>query len=111
MLQLLRQRPSKGESVARLAICLLGTFQVTLAERPVSGFESDKVRALLAYLAVESERPHRREKLASLLWPNRPMRNARRNLSQALYNLRHAIGDGDAEPLAERVQRLFRRLP
>jgi hypothetical protein len=32
-------------------------------------FKSNKVRALLAYLAVEMDRPHRREVLAGLLWP------------------------------------------
>ena len=36
---------------------------------PVTGFESDKARALLAYLAVEAHRAHQREKLAGMLWP------------------------------------------
>ena len=63
---------------------------------PVTVFESDKVRALLAYLAVESDRPHRRETLAGLLWPERSERSARHNLSQALSNLRRAIGSPDA---------------
>jgi len=82
----------------RLSLSLLGPFQATLDGEPVTTFESDKVRALLAYLAVEADRPHRREKLAGLLWPERPERNARQNLSQALFNLRRAIGDRDAEP-------------
>ena len=38
----------------------------------MSVFESGKVRALLAYLAVESQQPHSREALAELLWPNHP---------------------------------------
>jgi DNA-binding SARP family transcriptional activator len=42
---------------------------------------------------VEAERPHRREALAGLLWPDQPERLARRNLSQALVRLRRAIGD------------------
>ena len=44
----------------RLQIHLLGAFQAALDARPVSGFESNKVRALLAYLAVEAHRPHSR---------------------------------------------------
>jgi DNA-binding SARP family transcriptional activator len=36
-------------------------------EAAVSGFASDKVRALLAYLATEVDQPQRREKLAGLL--------------------------------------------
>jgi predicted ATPase/DNA-binding SARP family transcriptional activator len=79
--------------MARLLICLLGPLQVTLDGKPVTGFESDKVRALLAYLAAEADRPHRREKLAGLLWPGWPERSARTNLRHALFNLRTAIGD------------------
>ena len=41
--------------MARLAIRLLGPFQVALDGQPVTGFQSDEVRALLAYPAVESE--------------------------------------------------------
>lgn len=84
--------------MARLSLSLLGTFEVTLADRPVAAFEYDKVRALLAYLAVEVDRPHRREALAGLLWPERPERRAHQSLSQALFKLRRAIGDLEAEP-------------
>lgn len=55
--------------MARLAIHLLGSFQVSIEATPITNFESNKVRALLAYLAVESGRSQRREKLADLLWP------------------------------------------
>jgi predicted ATPase/DNA-binding SARP family transcriptional activator len=75
----------------RLAMWFLGSFRAALDEDPVCGIEYDKVRALLAYLALESERPHRRETLAGLLWPDLPERRARRNLSQALFNLRRTI--------------------
>ncbi|NIP85332.1 MAG: hypothetical protein GTO03_07140, partial [Planctomycetales bacterium] len=60
--------------------------------------ESTKVRALLAYLAVEADRPHRRDVLAGLLWPDWPDRDALSNLRYALYNLRQVIGDRTAEP-------------
>ena len=36
--------------MAHLSLSLLGPFQVTLAGEPVTSFESNKVRALLAYL-------------------------------------------------------------
>jgi DNA-binding SARP family transcriptional activator len=84
--------------MARLSLCLLGLFQATLGEEPVTGFKSDKVRALLAYLAVEANRPHRRETLAGLLWPEWPDRDALSNLRYTLSNLRLAIGDRDAVP-------------
>ena len=84
--------------MARLSIALLGPLQVTLDGEPVSGFASDKVRALLAYLAVEGEHAHRRQSLAGLLWADWPERSARDNLRHALSNLRAAIGDRAAEP-------------
>ena len=76
-----------------LALTLLGSFRATLNGEQINGFESNKVRALLAYLAIESNRPHTREKLAGLLWPERPETMARSNLRYALSNLRKVIGD------------------
>ena len=72
----------------QLAIHLLGPFQVTLDSQPVTGFAYDKVRALLAYLAVEADHFHRRETLATLFWPDHPPKLARQNLRQSLATLR-----------------------
>ncbi len=80
-----------------LSLSLLGAFQATLDGQPITGFESNKVRALLAYLAVEAERPHSRDELIGLLWPDQPDATARANLRQALANLRNAIGDRTSE--------------
>jgi DNA-binding SARP family transcriptional activator/predicted ATPase len=84
--------------MAHLSLSLLGSFQATLDGQPVTGFKSNKERALLAYLAVEADRPHRRELLAGLLWPDWPDRDALSNLRYALSNLRQVIGDRIAEP-------------
>lgn len=73
---------------ARLQLRLLGTFDAVLDGAPLAGFRSAKVRALLAYLAVETAVLHRREALATLLWGEFPERDAQRSLSQALSNLR-----------------------
>jgi len=79
--------------MARLSLSLLGPFQAALDGEPVVAFGSNKVRALLAYLAVEADRPHSREKLTGLLWPERPDQDASANLRYSLSNLRAAIGD------------------
>lgn len=83
-----------------LHIALLGRFQVTRDGAPVSGIESDRGRALLAYLAVEGDRPHRRDGLGALLWPDADEGRMRQNLRRALYNLRQTLElPAPAEPL------------
>jgi DNA-binding SARP family transcriptional activator/predicted ATPase len=76
----------------------LGPFEVSLDGEPVTGFKSARVRALLVYLAVEADRPHSREVLAGLLWPDWPDREALNNLRYALSNLRRVIDDHAATP-------------
>ena len=83
--------------MAHLSLNLLGRFTITLDGEPASGFDSNKVRALLAYLAVESDRSHRRESLAALLWPESPARSARTNLRNALANLRKVLRHDDPD--------------
>ena len=74
-----------------LIISLLGRFQVTRDDVPVGGIESDRGRALLAYLTVEGDRPHRRDKVGALLWPDAEAGRMRQNLRRALYNLRQTL--------------------
>ena len=79
--------------MAHLALALLGSFQAAVDDQPVEGLNSSHLRALLAYLAVESRREHAREQVAALLWPERPDREALDALRFALSNLRGALGD------------------
>jgi predicted ATPase/DNA-binding SARP family transcriptional activator len=84
--------------MAHLSLGVLGPLQVLVDDAPVAALESDKVCALLVYLAVEADHPQRRESLVGLLWPECPDEVARHNLRQALFNLRRAIGDQTASP-------------
>ena len=81
----------------QLQLTLLGTFTVIQNRQPITAFDSNKVRALLAYLAVERTN-HTRDFLAALLWPDHTEVSARTNLRQALYQLRRTIGDESAVP-------------
>jgi DNA-binding SARP family transcriptional activator len=76
-----------------LEITTLGAFQTKLEGQSLAAFHTDKARALLVILAVEAARPHRRETLACMFWPERPAVVARNNLRQALYRLRNALGE------------------
>ena len=82
----------------RLTISLLGPFQAALDEDPIARFGVKTAQALLAYLALHTETPCRREALAGLLWPDQPERTALLNLRQTLSRLRKAIEDHEADP-------------
>lgn len=82
----------------QLRIFLLDSFQVTSGDERMLQFRSAKDRALLAYLAVEAGRPHSRDSLAALLWPETIDANARSNLRYTLSSLRRSIGDKDTDP-------------
>ena len=88
----------EGGAMANLFIRLLGHVEVMLNGKPRTTFRSDKERALLAYLCLEAEVPHGREKLAGLLWPDYPESAARANLRNALANVRKVIGDRPQHP-------------
>ncbi len=57
-----------------------------------------KTQVLLAYLALNTAERHPRDKLAVLLWPDRPEDQARHSLRQCLFTLGKALGD-DQPPL------------
>ena len=91
--------------MAHLAVSLLGPPQATYDGQPLAGFESAKVWALFAYLLVEADRPHPREALMALLWPEQPDAVARHNLRQALANLRQVLDDRTHAPPFLRITR------
>ncbi len=79
--------------MAQLSLQLLGSLLVTLDGNPPAVPLWDKSLALLVYLALEPDRPHRREALAGLFWPEQPEAAARGSLRQALYLLQQALGE------------------
>lgn len=81
-----------------LKIRCLGGLEFRLGEEPLESFESQKVRALLMYLACQRRRTFDREHLAGLLWPEKTEAAARRNLRQALYNLKQVLAPEESSP-------------
>jgi len=77
---------------------LLGGFHASVDGSPASGFDTDKTRALLVYIAMEASRAHSREALAGLLWPELAEEAARRNLRVSLFKLRQVLGEEGTSP-------------
>lgn len=90
----------ESHSLSNIRVRLLGGLEVWHEDRQVSGFESQKSRALLAYLLCHRGRTFSRDHLAGLLWPERSPEAARHALRQAVYNLRSTLPeDGPHPPL------------
>ena len=80
-----------AEHDVALTISLLGGVAIKMNGTPVSGFVSRKVEGLLIYLAA-NPRPHARDILATLFWPDHDQARALANFSVALSNLRKQLG-------------------
>jgi DNA-binding SARP family transcriptional activator len=78
-----------------LKINVLGPFEVKdhRGELPVG---PKKAKALLAYLAIQGERPISRGQLADLLWPTEAPEQSRHSLRNCLSGIRRALGEGAA---------------
>ncbi len=81
-----------------LSLRFLGSFEAQIDGSAVSESRAKKIEALLAFLATESDRAHRRERLVGLLFPEMPDDQARTNLRQTLTRLRRAISDKESDP-------------
>ncbi len=77
--------------MAHLSLSFLGGFEATFDAEPITSFGADKARALLAFLAIEASRPHRRAMLSAMFWPDLPEKKAAHNLSQNLLRIRQAL--------------------
>lgn len=73
-----------------LEVRLLGTFEVK-HKKKTFGITSRPAQSLFAYLILSAGTPHRREKLAGMLWPDSLEETARDNLRHALWRIRKAL--------------------
>lgn len=83
-------------------LTLFGHFSFERDDGAPVAYATEKTRALLCYLALEVERPQRRDMLATLFWPDYGDEGARRNLRQTLYRLKQVL-DAAAPGLADQV--------
>ncbi|MGD9002071.1 MAG: AAA family ATPase, partial [Anaerolineae bacterium] len=69
----------------------LGPLDISCGDRKLSKPPTLKSQSLLAYLVLHREHPQPRERLAGLLWGERPERKARRSLTTALWHIRRCL--------------------
>lgn len=95
-------------TMPQLSLTLFGPFRAMVSGRSITAFRTDKVRALLTYLALEAEKPHSRHWLAGLLWPDLPERQSLDNLRVTLYRLRQSL-DAAHPGLSEKLLTVTRQ--
>ncbi|MEM7118365.1 MAG: BTAD domain-containing putative transcriptional regulator [Chloroflexota bacterium] len=76
-------------------LALLGSWQLSINGKQSTKEPRKKVKALLAYLALESGQAHSRELLATLLWPDLAKSEGRNNLRVTLARLRKLLGHSE----------------
>jgi DNA-binding SARP family transcriptional activator/TolB-like protein len=90
------------QSMACLKLRLLGRFRADSATGAPLTIASKKGQALLAFLALSAGQSHHRDRLAMLLWSDRPDDRARHSLRQCVLTVRKGLGDAaDAALLAD----------
>jgi DNA-binding SARP family transcriptional activator len=80
--------------MATLTVRLFGRFGLWCDNQPASGLGARRAREVLSYLLLYPDHPHRREKLADLLWEETPPALARKYLRQALWQIQARLQHG-----------------
>jgi len=76
-----------------LHISLFGKFNVQdECQNPIA-LDAHKLQELFSYLLLNQDRPHHRERLASLLWADNSTVQSKKYLRQALWQLRNTLDD------------------
>lgn len=88
----------------RIELRLLGRFAAIVQgpQPAVLAIAAPRLRAVLAYLALQPARTETRERLATLLWGEGTDRQARQSLRQALVALRRELGPNAGALIVER---------
>lgn len=85
----------------KLQISLLGDFSIRSENQPVTGLNSERSQALLAYLVLHSHAPQLRQRIAFYFWEDSTDSQARTNLRRELHYLRRTLPDADQFLLAD----------
>ncbi len=81
-----------------LKIYLFGPLQLENDTDALPPFATLKAASLFGYLLAHAGKDLRRDSVAEMLWPDRPVSNARRSLHTALWHIRRIFRKGGLEP-------------
>ncbi len=87
----------RSSGVDSLRLQLLGGMAAVAGNGQAIRFRADKIRALLVYLLLEGGRPHQRQSIAALLWPEMPTASALKNLRLSLHRLQQAFAEQEPD--------------
>jgi len=90
-------------SGASLLVYCLGQFRVYKNDQLIDKWPGNKCKQVLKYLVVHRDIPVNQEILMEEFWPGMDAKGARRNLYQAVYNLRQALQIDEGEENASYV--------
>lgn len=76
-----------------LQVQMLGGFGLEVDGRPLPSLSSRQASSLVAYLAINRDRPHTRDLLAGRFWSELPDDLARRRLSNALWRIKSTMSE------------------
>ncbi len=77
--------------MSALSVHLLGTFRIRHKGQEVQPVQPCKARELLCYLLLHRNKPHSRELLASVFWPECTTAQSRKYLRQTLWQLHQSL--------------------
>jgi DNA-binding SARP family transcriptional activator/predicted ATPase len=83
------------EIVSQLNISLLGGFNISWGDKPITGVKTLRLQALLAYLLLHRAAPISRQQLAFQFWPETSESQARTNLRHLIHSLRSALPESE----------------
>lgn len=78
-----------------LHIHLLGDFSITLDDKLITDFNSERLQSLLAYLLLHRHAPQPRRLISFLFWPESDETQARTNLRKLIYDLKHTLPNSE----------------
>jgi DNA-binding SARP family transcriptional activator len=77
--------------MSQLRISLFGKLTIQSDEQGAIKIEERRAQELLCYLLLYSDRLHEREKLATLLWSDKPAARSKQYLRQTLWQIQSAL--------------------